>query len=111
MDTLVSKYDQAVEDLIKRDHIISKLTNDLLEAGREIEHLHTSNSELMSKTDSKEKELFDVYASLRRKEELLRNVEEGLNRKISEREDQCIALQSKVEHMEQNFTVENKTIQ
>jgi DNA repair ATPase RecN len=52
MDTLVSKYDQAVEDLIKRDHKISKMTDDLVEAGREIEKLLTSNTELKTKTDS-----------------------------------------------------------
>ena len=37
MDTLVSKYDQAVEDLIVRDHKISKLTDDLVEAVRDVE--------------------------------------------------------------------------
>ena len=33
-----------------------------------------------------------MYGSLRRKEEVLRNMEERLNRKLSEREDQCITL-------------------
>lgn len=87
MDTLVNKYENAVEDLIKRDHKISKLTDDLVEAGREVEKLVANNIELKNKAENQSKELFDVYASLRRKEEVLRNMEERLNRKLSEREE------------------------
>ena len=42
---------------------------------------------------------------------MLRNLEGGLNRKISEREDQCIALQSKLFQMESNLSAENNTMQ
>ena len=41
-----------------------------------------------------------MYGSLRRKEEVLRNMEMRLNRKLTEREDQCITLQSKLNHLE-----------
>ena len=37
MDTLVQKYDKAVEDVIARDKSIQKLTDDLLQANRERE--------------------------------------------------------------------------
>ena len=37
MDTLVTKYDKAVEDLISKDQKISKLTDDLLNVNRESE--------------------------------------------------------------------------
>ena len=51
-------------------------------------------------------ELFDVYGSLRRKEEVLRGMEERLNRKLSDKEDQCLSLQSKVNNLEQTFSKE-----
>lgn len=89
MDTLVNKYDQAVEDLIQRDQKIGKLTDDLLNANRESEKLYQSNVELKACDEKQKQEIFDVYSSLRRKEEVLRNMEERLNRKISDKDDHC----------------------
>lgn len=51
MDTLVNKYDHAVEDLIKKDHKIAKMTDDLLNANREVEKLIQSNVELRNKAE------------------------------------------------------------
>ena len=51
MDTLVNRYDRAVEDLITRDHKIAKLTDDMLRANREIENLVDSNKEMKKKID------------------------------------------------------------
>ena len=43
MDTLVGKYDKAVEDMIQRDHRIEKLTNDLLQSNRDSEKVQDEN--------------------------------------------------------------------
>lgn len=43
MDTLVGKYDKAVEDMIQRDHRIEKLTNDLLQLNRDSEKVQDEN--------------------------------------------------------------------
>ena len=40
MDSLVARYERAVEDLIQRDHKISRLTDDLVQNGRDNERLH-----------------------------------------------------------------------
>ena len=106
MDTLVTRYDKAVEDLILRDHNISKLTDDMLEANREIEKLVEAVTEAKKRDEENSKELFEVYGSLRRKEEILRNMEDRLNRKLSEREEQCMTLQSQLNHLEQTFSAE-----
>ena len=46
MDTLVAKYDKAVEDLIVKDQKISKLTDDLLNVNREFERQIETNTGL-----------------------------------------------------------------
>ena len=111
MDTLVSKYDKAVEDLIERDKKIQHLTDDLLQANRERESCLEENHKLKTSNDSQKKEIFDVYSSLRRKEEVLRNLEDRLNRKIGEKEEQCMTLQSKLNHLEQTFSRETTNIE
>ena len=50
--------------------------------------------------DKVQQELFDVYGSLRRKEEGLRTIEDRLNGKLKEKEDQSSQLQSKVTNLE-----------
>lgn len=52
MDTLVTKYDKAVEDLIQKDQKISKLTDDLLNVNREFERQIESNAGLLKKNES-----------------------------------------------------------
>ena len=111
MDTLVNKYDQAVEDLIQRDQKINKLTDDLLNANRESEKLYQSNIELKAYDEKQKQEIFDVYSSLRRKEEVLRNMEERLNRKISDKDDHCQQLQSKLYTLEQTFSKETNNME
>ena len=128
MDSLVARYERAVEDLIQRDHKISRLTDDLVQHGRDNERLHQQNIELKTQIDNqrdtlnkkvertetelKEQikkqadELFDVYSSLRRKEEVLRGMEERLNRKLNDKEEQCMQLQTKVSNLEQTFSKE-----
>ena len=62
------------------------------------------NSVMKCKLEGQSKELFDVYGSLRRKEEVLRNMEERLTRKLNEKEDHCMTLQSKIANLEQTFS-------
>ena len=111
MDTLVNKYDQAVEDLIKRDQQINKLTDDLLQVSRETEKLYQTNTETQALYEKQKQEIFDVYSSLRRKEEVLRNMEDRLNRKLSDKDDHCLQLQSKLTQMEQTFSHETNNIE
>lgn len=111
MDTLVGKYDQAVEDLIQRDKQIAKLTDDILKANRESDKLFEEKGELATVVESQRKELFDVYSSLRRKEEVLRNMEDRLTRKLNDKEDQCMTLQSKLSHLEQTFSKESNNVE
>ena len=67
--------------------------------------------DLKKTNESQKKEIFDVYSSLRRKEEVLRNLEDRLNRKIGEKEDQCMTLQSRLNHLEQTFSKETTNME
>ena len=49
MDTLVIKYDKAVEDLISKDQKITKLTDDLLNLNRDFERQIETNTALEKK--------------------------------------------------------------
>ena len=111
MDTLVGKYDQAVEDLIQRDHKVSKLTNDLIQTSRESEKALDEANESKKIVELQKREIFDVYASLRRKEEVLRNLEERLTQRLNEKENHCMTLQSKISHLEQTFSKETSNVQ
>ena len=82
-----------------------------MEQGREVERLVSSHSDLKQKAEQQSKELFDVYGSLRRKEEVLRNMEDRLNRKIADREEQCLAMQSKLNSMEHTFSRDNDSME
>ena len=55
--------------------------------------------------------MFDVYSSLRRKEEVLRSMEERLNRKLGEKEDHCMNLQNQISLLEQNFSKETNNLE
>ena len=87
MDQLVNKYERAVEDLLSRDRKIADLTDGMVQRDRDNEQLYQQNQAHKAEIERQKAELFDVYGSLRRKEEVLRGMEERLNRKLNDKEE------------------------
>lgn len=69
---VVKRYDQAVKELEVRDTEQRELAYTKLDASREIQNLQQINVNFRDKEEKLQREINEVYTSLRRKEEVLK---------------------------------------
>jgi len=108
---VVRKYDQAVKDLESRESEQRELALTRLDASREIQNLQHLNVNFRENEEKLQRELNEVYTSLRRKEEVLKQMEQRLTSKIEERDKQNADLITKITAMEQTFNQKAHSIE
>ena len=111
MSDLVKKYERTVEELLEKEEKLTRAQNAVVDMQRDVNNVSKMNSDLRAKSENQEKEIADVYLSLRRKEEILKDVEARLKGQLRDREDQCMSLQTQLSRLEQTFAQETMELQ
>lgn len=99
MAELVQKYERTVEELLGKEEKLSRAQNQVIEMQRDLTNVTRVNGDLRQKADTQEKEVQDVYQQLRRKEEILKDMEARLKAQLLDREDQCVSLQAQLSRL------------
>ena len=93
-----------------KDQKVQRLQKSVDDLKKEMESDKLENGELKERNKTCEQEICDVYSSLRRKEEVLKGLEQRLSMRIKERDEEIIGLKSKLVRLENQSSKENQTM-